>query len=362
MIGDRESVFSSRVAGAPVNRILDQSQKRISRSPLDDPRVLSGPFWAELRVFLAVAKAKSFNRAGEELHISRQTISRDILRLQDQLGAVLLIPSKSGVQLTEKGKELADKLLSLDQILFSMSNDLRAESREAEGNVRITATEALTAFFIVPSAVDFSQRYPKIRTHLRNPVDLLDFRENQCDVMVGFGSLRESDLTSRPVGFLHLIGAAAKPYLAKSGVPTWDTLDQHRFIDADYYASQTDTYAPWRNAVARGITAHRCDNSISYGLMVRAGMGIGLVGNFIAVADPDLVPVGLGIHVKLPLFVHAQTERLKSRPVRLVYDWLCEVFSLSNPLFSREFNPKTAPPQLMAQTLRHLSMGSSLLR
>ena len=324
-----------------MNRILDQSQKKISRSPLDDPRVLSGPFWAELRVFLAVAKAKSFNRAGEELHISRQTISRDILRLQDQLGAVLLIPSKSGVQLTEKGKELADKLLSLDQILFSMSNDLRAESREAEGNVRITATEAMTGFFIVPGAVEFSQRYPKIRTHLRNPVDLLDFRENQCDVMVGFGSLRESDLTSRAVGFLHLIGVAGRSYLAKSGIPTWDTLGAHRFIDADYYASQTDTYAPWRNAVARGTTAHRCDNPISYGLMVKAG---------------------LGIHVKLPIFIHAQTERLKSRPVRLVFDWLCELFSPENPVFSREFNPKTAPQQVISQTLRHISVGSSLLR
>lgn len=344
-----------------VNRILDQSQKKISRSPLDDPKVLSGPFWAELRVFLAVAKAKSFNRAGEELHISRQTISRDILRLQDQLGAVLLIPSKSGVQLTEKGKELADKLLSLDQILFSMSNDLRAESREAEGNVRITATEALTGFFIVPSAADFSQRYPKIRTHLRNPVDLLDFRENQCDVMVGFGSFREADLTSRPAGFLHLVGVAGKPYLAKHGIPTWDTLDSHRFVDADYYASQTDTFAPWRSVLARATTAHRCDNMISYGMMVRSGLGIGLLGNFV-LADPEFVPIGLGIHVKLPLFIHAQTDRLKSRPVRLVFDWLCDVFSPQNPVFSREFNPKTAYPQAISQTLRHISLGSRLLR
>src|SRR5262249_22295095 len=162
--------------------------------------------------------------------------------------------------LTERGKELADKLLSLDQILFSMSNDLRAESREAEGNVRVTATEALTGFFIVPSLADFSQRYPKIRTHLRNPVDLIDFRENQCDVMVGFGALREANLTSRPAGFLHLIGAVGRSYVAKHGMPALDSLKSHRFIDADYYASQTDTYAPWRNAVARGTIAHRCDN------------------------------------------------------------------------------------------------------
>jgi len=338
-----------------VNKILDQSQKRISRSPLDDPKVLSGPFWAELRVFLAVAKAKSFNRAGEELHISRQTISRDILRLQDQLGAVLLIPSKSGVQLTDKGKELADKLLSLDQILFSMSNDLRAESREAEGNVRITATEALTAFFIVPGAVEFGQRYPKIRTHLRNPVDLLNFRENQCDVMVGFGSFREADLTSRPAGFLHLVGAAGKSYVAKHGMPNWDSIESHRFIDADYYASQTDTFAPWRNAVARGTTAHRCDNPITYGLMVKTGQGIGLVGNFALAAEPELVPVGLGIHVKLPLHIHAQTERLKSRPVRLVFDWLCEVFSPESPIFSREFTPKTKPQQITSQAIRQIA-------
>jgi len=173
--------------------------------------------------------------------------------------------------------------------------------------------------------------------------------------------LREADLTSRPVGFLHLVGAAGKSYLAKNGIPTWDTLGSHRFIDADYYASQTDTYAPWRNAVARGITAHRCDNPISMGLMVMAGLGIGLLGNFI-LADPEFVPVGMGIHVKLPLFIHAQTDRLKSRPVRLVFDWLCEVFSADNPIFSREFNPKTTPQQAISQTLRHASIVSGLTR
>jgi DNA-binding transcriptional LysR family regulator len=212
----------------------------------------------------------------------------------------------------------------------------------------------LTGFFIVPGAVDFTQRYPKIRTHLRNPVDLLDFRENQCDVMVGFGALREADLTSKAAGFLHLIGAVSRSYVAKHGMPTVDSLKSHRFIDADYYASQTDTYAPWRNAVARGTIVHRCDNSISYGLMVKAGLGIGLVGNF-ALANPEMVPIGLGIHVKLPLFISAQTERLKSRPVRLVFDWLCDVFSPENPVFSREFNPKTKPSQALAQTLRHIS-------
>ena len=62
------------------------------------------------------------------------------------------------------------------------------------------------------------------------------------------------------------------------------------------------------------------------------------------------------------LIIHAQTDRLKSRPVRLVFDWLCDVFSADNPIFSREFNPKITPQQVISQTLRHISIGSGLTR
>jgi DNA-binding transcriptional LysR family regulator len=336
--------------------LFDHSQADLNRSPLDDRRILSGPFWAELRVFLAVAKAKSFNKAGEELGMSRQTISRDILRLQDLMGAVLLISSNSGVQLTERGKELADRLLSLDQMLFAMSCDLRAETREAEGLVRIVATEALTGFFIVPSLSGFAERYPRIRVHLRSPTNLLSFRENQCDVMVGFGPLNSSEIESRPAGFLHLIGTASRAYIEKHGLPTRETLGDHLCIDADYYASQTPTYAPWRGIVSQAKTVHHCDNPFAYGLMVKRGLGIGLLGNFV-MCDPDLIPIGLDIHIKLPIYIHVLAERLKSRPVRLSFEWLAEVFSSKRDLFAEDLNLDPSADGSLVQAIRHLSIG-----
>ena len=339
-----------------VDPLFDQSQKDLNRSPLDDRRILSGPFWAELRVFLAVAKAKSFNRAGEELGMSRQTISRDILRLQDLMGAVLLVSSNSGIQLTDRGKELADRLLALDQMLFSMSCDLRAETREAEGLVRIVATEGLTGLFIVPSLAAFNERFPRVHTHLRNPTNLLSFRENQCDVMVGYGPLDGADIESRPVGFLHLVGAATRSYIEKAGVPTWETLDRHRFIDADYYASQTPTYAPWRDAVARGKIAHRCDNPFAYGLMIKSGAGIGLLGSY-TMADPDFIPVGMGIHVKLPIYIHALAERLRSRPVRVTFDWLIDIFSPERSIFSEELNLGAISRDALSRPIYYLTGG-----
>ena len=38
---------------------FDNLNRTLNRTALDDPRILSGPFWAEKRVFLAVAKSKS---------------------------------------------------------------------------------------------------------------------------------------------------------------------------------------------------------------------------------------------------------------------------------------------------------------
>jgi DNA-binding transcriptional LysR family regulator len=342
-----------------VDPLFDQSRKGVNRAPLDDSRILSGPFWAQLRVFLAVAKAKSYNKAGVELGMSRQTVAREIRRLQDLLGAVLLVPSRNGIQITDRGRDLAIKLLSLDQMFFSLYHEMRADTREAEGQVSIVATEALTGFFIVPGLVGLNARYPGIRARLRNPANLLSFRENQCDVMVGFGPLTEDGLESRAVGTLHLVGTAVRSYVEEHGVPTWDTLSSHRFIDSDYYASETQTFAPWRKIVARGGAVHHCDNPFAYGLMVKAGLGIGLLGNFL-MSDPDFVPVGMGIHVKLPMYIHAQAERLKSRPVRLVFDWLVEVFSADKPVFRPELNLGLILQGAFSQSMHHLTMGMSL--
>ncbi len=347
--------------GNRVDPLFDQSRSGVNRAPLDDSRILSGPFWAQLRVFLAVAKAKSYNKAGEELGMSRQTVAREIRRLQDLLGAVLLVPSRNGIQLTDRGRELSIKLLSLDQMFFSLYHEMRADSREAEGQVSIVATEALTGFFIVPALVTLNARYPKICAWLRNPANLLSFRENQCDVMVGFGPLREDGLESRAVGIVHLVGAAARSYVEEHGMPTWETLASHRFVDSDYYASATQAFAPWRKALARGVVAHHCDNPFAYGLIVKAGLGIGLVGNYV-LADTDFVPVGMGIHVELPIYIHAQSERLKSRPVRIAFDWLADVFSAERPMFGPELDPGAQTKGLVSDAIDHLALGTSLAR
>lgn len=322
---------------------FDQSQKSLIRSSLDDLRVQSGPFWGELRVFLAVAKAKSFNRAAETLNMSQPTVSRQVKWLQGVIGSQLVIRTPNGIELTKKGKDLAASLLALDEKLYEISTELKAETHQAEGLVRVSATEALAGLFVVPSLGEFNERYPRIQLHVRNPTNLLSFRDNQTDVMIGFSPSDQADITCTRLGQLHFIPVASRAYIGRYGVPTKKNLDGHFFVNCEYYSAQTPTWEGWRSLVARGVVAHNCDNSFAYGLMVKCGYGIGLLCNYI-LADADFVPLELDVHVVVPIYILAMTERLRARPVRIVYDWLSTVFGPEMPWFAPNLNLE-CPPQ-----------------
>src|SRR4051794_481545 len=109
---------------------FDEEQQSLNKSPLDEETLLSGQFWGELRVFLAVAKSKSFNRAAEMTNTSQPTVSRQVKRLQDAVGSQLFISTPRGVNLTRSGEALAKALSRLDYTLYSITRDLKAETKE----------------------------------------------------------------------------------------------------------------------------------------------------------------------------------------------------------------------------------------
>ena len=86
---------------------LDEELRAFNGSPLDDENFMSGKYWSELRVFLAVAKTKSFNRAAEITNTSQPTVSRQVKRLQDVVGSQLFIATARGITLTRSGEALA---------------------------------------------------------------------------------------------------------------------------------------------------------------------------------------------------------------------------------------------------------------
>jgi DNA-binding transcriptional LysR family regulator len=323
---------------------FQNEQRVLNQTPLDSEQILSGQFWGELRVFLAVAKAKSFNRAAEILNTSQPTVSRQVKRLQDLMGSQLFVPTQQGVRLTAKGEELAKALTKLDLALFSLTNDLKAESKQAEGIVRVSVTDGLNTFFVAPALGEFAGEFPKIQMHLKSPLNVMSLRDNQTDLMVGFHPVEAADITMKTLGQLHFIPVACKTYIQRHGLPTGKNLEDHFFLQSEFYSARTGLWDGWNELVGRGRIAHFCDNSFAYGMLVKAGLGIGLLGSY-TVLEPAAVPLQLGLKISVPMYALALTERLNARPVRIAFDWLADIFGNNNPWFNESFrldNPPSA--------------------
>jgi DNA-binding transcriptional LysR family regulator len=313
---------------------FDTSARSISKRAIDEARLLSGDYWGELRSFLCVAKAGSLTAAAEVIGSSHTKLGRDIRRLQDQMGCQLAVVTRHGIQLTQKGQTLVKELLSLDQRLFSINNDLRAERGETEGSVRLGITDGLAAVFLVPELNQFAIDYPKIDLQIKSPINFKNLRENQTDVILGFFAESAPDVTCRPLGWLHFLPVASHAYLERFGTPTAANVADHRFIDSDIYSAKGGPWDGWHRLTEQAHAVYHCDTSITYGLMVKAGLGIGLLSNYVMM-EPAASAVDLLPPIRLRLHAVALTERLQSKPVRIVFNLIRRLFGQQNPWFQK---------------------------
>jgi DNA-binding transcriptional LysR family regulator len=175
-------------------------------------------------------------------------------------------------------------------------------------------------------------------------------RENQTDMMLAFAPPESrSDLIVERLGSIHYRPLATKRYVEMYGLPRQSNLNHHKFLQSYLYESDPDLWGDWNDLVAKGRVSHYCDDTFVYGIMGKLDLGIALLQTYLAV-HRDVVQLDLGVLISMPLYGIALRERLRSPPVRIVFDWLCEIFSERNEWFPREFKPGEMPsafPALM---------------
>ena len=115
-----------------------------------------------LRAFVAVAEELHFTRAANRLYVAQQALSRDIRRLESQVGARLFTRSTRRVTLTVDGERLLVHARSLLALNDAALKELRGAARPLLVDV---IGEATTAARIVDAAravgpqVEFTVRY-----------------------------------------------------------------------------------------------------------------------------------------------------------------------------------------------------------
>lgn len=115
---------------------------------------------AELRTFLAVAEHGSFSQASERLGVPQITLSRQVDRLEEELGGPVFHRHVRGVSLTDLGEQLSTQIEPLIRSLDQARNEIIVENSEASGTVRFGIPPSIGRSMAASIVASFRARCP----------------------------------------------------------------------------------------------------------------------------------------------------------------------------------------------------------
>jgi DNA-binding transcriptional LysR family regulator len=286
-----------------------------------------------LRVFCTAADAANFREAAVRLSVSPQVVTRAVRELEEDLGEPLFHRSTRGVRLTEFGSQLAERARTavggVDELFHR--TDRRALSQHA-GTVRVTAPHVYAR--LIPQALaPLLASYPGLVLDLRLSEQHADVVDQQIDIGVRAGPMRDARFVARSVGRmpLHVVGAPS--LIEKVGMPpdlaALSALPLTALIDRS-------SGRPWPWAFSRkrlvtvSLPAFLTDDIDAECAAVLAGVGFGqLIG---PLAEPWLQSGALVAVLVAdapepwPIQVYRPQRSPVPARVRLVYDALIRAF------------------------------------
>lgn len=302
---------------------------------LDDPKIYSPGIWNELRIFLAVAKNKSFNAAAMELGVSQPTVSRAVKHLESVLQQTLTLADQRGITLTPKGQEIAAVSSKLDQSLADLTFQLRKANTSLSGLVHVSMTDGLAAYWLAPEIAKLSIGYPSLSVNIKQLVNATDLEKNSSDLMITFSHQENSQTYCDYLGKIHFTTFASHSYLDRHGLPDNENLQDHYFIQSELYANGTGPWQKWNDLARRGKVSHFSNMSIAYAFLARFGSGIAYLANYVTMHE-DAVPLDLGAEVSFPFYLVGRKSQLQDPKICLVRQTILDTFR-NSPWFGKEF-------------------------
>jgi len=120
-----------------------------------------------LQLFLHLADTLHFGRTSRACFISPSALSRQIMRLEDELGQALFIRDNRQVGLTRAGELFRIHARRALDELEKAAEELQQENRELQGQIRLFCS-VTACYGILPDIIPgFRDRHPHVRVDLR---------------------------------------------------------------------------------------------------------------------------------------------------------------------------------------------------
>ncbi len=233
-----------------------------------------------IQLFVRLADLGSFTRVAEQTNSSKSMISKEISRLEDELGARLLHRSTRNVQLTHVGEgylqRARDILAKLDDA-DDFVQDLQIHPR---GKLKINAPMALGITDLSGLFADFMKAYPDIELDIHLGDESVDLVEQGFDL--GFrASSRpiDSNYVGRPLTHFNYSVLVGPEYLNNHrAIKLPRDLKEHNCFVYSYFQGKN----VW--PIEDGVTVNgtlKVNSTIFMMEAIKRNQGVGFIPDFV---------------------------------------------------------------------------------
>ncbi len=306
------------------------------------PERTNGRSWDDYRIMLAVAESGSLRAASRALSMSRNTVKVHLDMMERDLGGALFRADHTGISLTPLGAELSSvaRRMHMAEVHLPAYDD--GDTERAPNEVRITTTEGLGTFWLMPRIADFLGSNPDTRASIQCDMREVDTLFRNVDLAVQLDRPASQDLMIQRIGTLHLTPFATQSYLDRFGTPSLDDLDDHSLIWQKAPQVRDDLLSAFLSPERiRDVLKVVTNTSTSHYAAVESGAGFGFLPNFSVLFSEKLVPIPLNIPLRRDIFLVSHSETVPNPRVRAARDWLRDAFDARRfPWFGDEaFDP-----------------------
>ncbi len=236
----------------------------------------------QLRYVCAVAETGSFSRAAERCQIAQPSLSQQVLKLEEDLGAKLFDRLGRSIRITEAGRAFLPYARSILEQVEAARASVAEKKADARGSVAVGVIPTIAPYLMPRYAAAFAKKYPDAKLRIveeTTPVLIEGLRDLSIDLAILALPLRNKDLEFFPIRTEPLFAALPRddPRAAAESLALKNLRGESFVMLRDGHCFRDLSIATCTHARITPNIAFESDQFSSVLGMVAAGVGISLV-------------------------------------------------------------------------------------
>ena len=285
--------------------------------------------WDVFRYVLAIERHGGLSGAARALGVTHATVSRQLDRAEDILGAKLFDRMPAGLTPTIAGRAAADRAKAAEAELIAL--DLSLMDAE-KGAISITVPPLMMRAHVARDLYDFKTTYPGIDLTIRADNRVFNLHRREADIAIRVSRKPAESLWGRKALDQQAGYFASRDFLTQHAVA----------IEAGTGPIPVISFDRWPLPVPKDVTQRfpeafavaTCDDMMAGLELVKAGLGLTRIPFFIARFEPDLIRVeALPISGYGPVWLLTHPDLRRTPIVQLAMRFLADRFKTAKHVY-----------------------------